>query len=164
MQVHAMDRQGGDQLRDGHFPLTPDDEINLGELAEDFFTGVAGIDPAIDRPDARDRLLDLATKVQRIRIGDHRTRMTDEDDLGTGLNQALNHLRDPKVPCVRVNEGNLMPLVEEGSSQGQQAQRRKVPMPELVDGKVQRRNDARDSHAGGLAQAAVRWCAAGDKP
>jgi hypothetical protein len=89
--------------------------------------------------------------------------MTDEDDLGAGLNQALDHLRDPKVPCVRVDEGNLMPLVEERSSQGQQAQRRKVSMPELVDRKVQRRDDTRDSHAGGLAQAAVRPCAVSTK-
>jgi hypothetical protein len=90
--------------------------------------------------------------------------MTDECDLGAGLNKPLDHLRNPKVPCVRIDEGNSMSLVEEGPSQRQQAQRRKIPMPELINGKVQRRNDARDSHAGGLAQAAVGRRAAEDKP
>src|SRR5829696_8055519 len=100
--------QGGHQLCYGDFTLASDNKINLRELTQNLFAGITGVNPSIDRLDLRYRPLDLLAKVQRIGIGHHGTGMTYQGDLGANMLEALNYLGNLEVPCVSVDESNLM--------------------------------------------------------
>ena len=72
--------------------------------------------------------------------------MTYQGDLGVKMTEELNYLANLQVPCIRVDESNLMTLVDEGARERKQAERWKITVTIFIDWKVKRWNDASDSH------------------